>query len=266
MLDDSGNPLIDEPETPTEKLRRLRYEAQELEEQLEADAAESTKAKEARRSLEDEEHDEESEYEAVDDLPRRDDADKTKPPPNRRRRKKPQVDENGELSPAVLLKQLKRLRNGLNGISLSENSVTGEYSSSEASSEARNKDLLKKLSMMKSHAISSDEKLDAPLSHASMSTSKSSLSQFDTRIDLLEKYVGTNEADIDEVCSFTLIKSCLSALLSNEADHALSIVATVSAITAALAYESDSPRASAAPPHPTASSGYCCTASQDSCH
>lgn len=201
MLDDDGNPLIDEPETPTEKLRRLRYEAQELEEQLEAEAAEKAKAREA-AGIEIDGGDGgdggESEYEPVDDLPRRDDADKTKPPPSRRRRKKPQADANGELSPAVLLKQLKRLRSSLSGISISESI---EDSSNEMSSEARSKDLLRKLSQIRSHTFNSTETVDGSETQATASPTISSLSQFDTRLDLLEKYVGTNEADVDEVCT-----------------------------------------------------------------
>lgn len=206
MLDDEGNPLVDEPETPTEKLRRLRYEAEELEEQLEAEAAEKAKMKNNADSLGENDEEEEDEYEQIDDLPRRDDADKTKPPRARRRRKKPQSDENGELSPAVLLKQLKRLRNGLGAIQFSESNPTSEPLANGSSSDGKTKELLHKLSNIRAQTISTETNDHDTTSQPITSTSKASLSQLDSRLDLLEKYVGTNEADVDEVCC-TLFKS-----------------------------------------------------------
>lgn len=201
MLDDEGDPLIDEPETPTEKLRRLRYEAEELEAQLEADEAEKARTRQihatsAGDSGEQQQHDDE--YEQIDDLPRRDDADKTKPPPSRRRRKKAQADENGELSPAVLLKQLKRLRNGLGKMTVSEDDLKDDLTSNGVTNERKTKELLQKLGRIKAHTVDNEQNAIASTSH--VSTSNANLSEFDARLDLLEKYVGTNEADVDEVC------------------------------------------------------------------
>lgn len=206
MLDDDGNPLLDDPETPTEKLRRLRYETEELEAELEAQAVEKVKAKQRYNAntttgMEDNEESEESEYEQIDDLRRRDDADKTKPPPSRRRRKKSQIDENGELSPAVLLKQLKRLRGGLSAMSISEREALDTEQAAEDSSAAKTKELLHKLGQIKTHAINGNEETGETYQTASTShtTESTNLSQLDVRLDTLEKVVGTNEADVDEV-------------------------------------------------------------------
>lgn len=207
MLDDDGNSLLDEPETPTEKLRRLRFEAEELEAELEAQAAEKAKAKQAYNAAnpEDDNHADsrESEYEQIDDLPRRDDADKTKPPPSRRRRKKAQVDENGELSPAVLLKQLKRLRGGLSALSISEREALTRASDETEAGETRAKELLAKLGKIRSSIP--DEQITGSHGngHYLHSSETTNVSQLDARLDNLEKVVGSNEADIDEVGHFT---------------------------------------------------------------
>lgn len=260
MLDDDGNPLSDEPETSTEKLRRLRYEAQELEEQLEAEAAERARTKRAASTPSHEDEVEESEYESTDDLPRRDDADKTKPPPSRRRRKKPLADENGELSPAVLLRQLKRMRNDLEALSTSDAYSAGEGSVVEPSNEARSKELLRKLSKIGSHSASGEQHTYVAASHAAASNGSNSLSQLDRRIDLLEKYVGNNEADIDEV---RLPCVCNWHYRARNIGHADSSTLTGPSITAALACQSGALGAPVAAPHTTAASRYHLTASQN---
>lgn len=195
MLDDNGDPLLDEPETPTEKLRRLRYEAEELEAQIQAEADEKAKSRQAAGI-----DSEESEYELIDDLPKRDDADKSKPPPNRRRRKKRHLDENGELSPAILLKQLKRLRGGLAELHISEDIPPNGDGREDTANESRAKELLQKLGNIRNLEENGTSRESQGVQSASKASGTSNLSQLDSRLDALEKYVGTNEADIDEVC------------------------------------------------------------------
>lgn len=247
MLDDDGNPLLEEPETPTEKLRRLRYEAEELEAQIEAEAAEKERSRLASRENGEEST---SEYEQIDDLPRRDDADKTKPPPSRRRRKKAQSDANGELSPALLLKQLKRLRNDLSRVAMSD-SDTQEVDGLEGSANGtRTQELLQKLGEIKASSLGEEPALTNGLKQPSTpSATRTNVSELDTRLELLEKHVGTNEGDIDEVCH---------EVYRISPDWVLNLytLLPVSPATSTIARQCRSPRTSTPSPHPAQTSRY----------
>jgi hypothetical protein len=171
--------------------------------QIEAQAA-ARKGKGKANNQGDDDDEESSEYEQIDDLPKRDDADKTKPPPSRRRRKKSAIDENGELSPAILLQQIKKIRGNLSAVKLVEEEdkdYSGEASNSHAV-EARTKDLLRKLSNIKAQGFTASgapqaDKQESAKGSDSIPTFQTSI--FDSRLEILEKFIGTNEADVDEV-------------------------------------------------------------------
>lgn len=181
-----------EPETPTERLRRLRFETEELEAQLEQERV-AKKAADGHESDGDE--GEEAEYEE-NDIPIQDDADKTRP--QRRRRKKARVNENGELTSAVLLAQLKRLRGDLGNMNVASEDIAGETEGAKSAlTEAKTRDLLQKLGTIRKDGTSPEipQSLPAPRADGIEESS----SRVDERLQVLEKYVGANEAEVDEV-------------------------------------------------------------------
>jgi nuclear migration protein JNM1 len=140
------------------------------------------------------------------ELPRRDDADKTRPKGLARRKKKlPQVNEKGELSPAVLLSQLKRLRGDLGGLQdgqANSGIATNDQDEEEIAGTERavqRSALLKRL--YDQTTLEGSRQDSASEGEASKLTADSgSSSRIDERLEQLEKYVGSNEAPLDEVC------------------------------------------------------------------
>lgn len=178
-----------EPETKTERLRRLRFELEELEIELEADTAAATSAG----------HDDDDgfAYEDEDAIPRKDNADKTRPLKRRKRRLVQDV--NGELSPLVLLSQLKRLQGDLSVLGLQD----GPAESGEAIvSPSQTKQLLYKLQKGTGDeatiAVAEPPKGEKKIRSVQL-PSEAGASRIDARLEVLERYIGANEADIEEV-------------------------------------------------------------------
>lgn len=208
---------------------------------------------------------EEAAYETEDSLPAKDDADKTRP--TRRRRKKAKVDENGEVSPAILIAQLRRLRGNLSRMSVgteNEDSAEGTEgtSAADAGSMARTHALLAKLGEMKD--VASIPELSANFDGNSLERSPgetvtpNSTSRIDARLQVLEKYVGANEADIDEVCvgiSFLSGKVRFAARFRSPADALHPICTDTSAASAPLEHPG-SARETTPAVYPTKASRY----------
>lgn len=135
-------------------------------------------------------------------LPRKDDADKTRP--QRRRRKKAPVDQNGELSSKTLFSQMKRMRTDLSRLD-AQSGPKEESSQGREAAEARTQRLLEKLADLKQEGMNPDLAAEnggeaSPDGKAqSTVSSEISASRFDERLIALEKYIGAREADVDEV-------------------------------------------------------------------
>lgn len=220
-----------EEETPTERLRRLTYETQELEEQLEQEAIAKKQQRQA-AGLQEDKTDDEDEWEQQEDdtLSLRDDADKTRPPPDRRRRKKKQVDDKGELSSSLLLQQLKRLRGNLNSLEQQEQQLyKGKGKGTEHGNDSQTRDLLQRLANdgMDKEGNSSSKHLMAEgdnQSSTSHSYQTADVHRFDSRLSTLEQFVGASDADADEVSSIIFDISSLSRPYSIGKLHSLTIL------------------------------------------
>ena len=201
----------EERETRTERLRRLRYEMEELENELQEEEADRNRASGSSGQAQVESVGQSAADEAADEegsLPARDDADKTRPRGRRAKKKQPQVDENGELSPTVLLTQVTRLKGNLDMLSREKDNVDNEgdldgAKDGEAGS-ARRKDLVQQLQKALSSEAASGELAGEARASESRDPSSSledrvSTSRMDARLQLLEKYVGANEAEVEDV-------------------------------------------------------------------
>ena len=163
---------------------------EELETEIEADKAAKVDG--------DEDINDGYEYEEEDVIQKKDNADKTRPP--KRRKKRLHHDANGELSSVVLLSQLKRLRNNLSALGLHDSDVeAGE--SVQGPSQTQAKELLVQLHKGRSHQISIEGEISGTGtdSRSAKDQSESSTSRIDARLETLEKYIGANEADVEEV-------------------------------------------------------------------
>ena len=204
-------------ETPTERLRRLRFEMEELEVQVEQQK-EQRKGQDSQQ-IEGEHHSEEEV------LPRRDDADKSRPV-QRRKRKPSQLDPNGELSAAVLLSQLTRMRGRLGHLDVMDANREEEEETKAlpiVNVQARTSELLKKLEDLENGALESDvaDEMHAVsaslqnLNHVSEATS----SRTDERLRTLERYVGSNEAEFDEVSNSSFFRRDLAKRSQNQSSN-----------------------------------------------
>lgn len=205
------NGLHEESETRTERLRRLRYEMEQLENELQEEEEDRKRAPgspgQAPETLPDESAADEA-ADKEDSLPARDDADKTRPRGRRAKKKQPQVDQNGELSPAVLLTQVTRLKGDLDMLSRGKDNPRDEsdlngVDDAEAGS-ARRRDLVQQLQRALSPEAGDEQRAGRARTSESGDTSSSlqdraSTSRMDARLQLLEKYVGANEAEVEDV-------------------------------------------------------------------
>ena len=189
-------------ETPTERLRRLRFEIEELETQL-------VKQNDKQDSLLQDTKDE-SEYEE-ELLSRRDDADKTRPT-RRSKKHKVDVDKDGELSPAILIAQLSRMKYNLGrlGVGMEKSDCIGDGASLQRMHEqVGTKDLLEKLKRPEHAEPPSSLASDADAGSPKFDLSDASASRMDERLETLEKYIGANEREVDEVLTSILMKACI---------------------------------------------------------
>ena len=205
------NGFQEESETKTERLRRLRYEMEELESELQEEEEGRKKVSGSSGQALETAVDQNAADEAAgeeDSLTARDDADKTRPRGRRAKKKQPQVDENGELSPAVLLTQVTRLKGNLDMLSR-EKDNSGDESDlngveDAAAGFARRRDLVQQLQRALSPEAA-NEQLAGRARASESGDAGSSLDdrastwKMDARLQLLEKYVGANEAEVEDV-------------------------------------------------------------------
>ena len=165
---------------------------EELETELEAERSAKTDA----------EVEDDFEYEEEDTIPKKDNADKTRP--QKRKKRRLVQDVNGELSSNVLLSQLKRLRNNLNSLKLQDGQA-GPSGVEAGVKEGQAKELLHKLQSGREHTAEyANEDVPDTASKGKLPADSSDFepSRIDARLEVLEKYVGANEADVEEVGDF----------------------------------------------------------------
>lgn len=184
LSNDGGQVVI--PETPTERLRRLRYEMEELQTQMEQDETMDDNVQQG-------------EEDAKPELSRRDDADKTRPVGRPKKRKT--LDKDGELLPSIVLSELQRLKRNL--VQLSEHVDTDGTSNTPGIAtdmQARSNALVQQLTTLQITADShnaSEESQSVEL--ATANGSALTPTRLDERLQLLESYIGATRTESDEV-------------------------------------------------------------------
>jgi nuclear migration protein JNM1 len=181
-----------ERETTLERLRRLRLETEELEEQLEAERARAEEDQ-ARRGGPNTAGGDDAQGEEG-----KEDGQKGTVVIGGKKR-------GGDPSPALLLAQLRYLRGDLSRLSGEAEKLaqsSGESDGSEKQSAERASALLARLGSQRSDKETSDSVV-AELRRAGVAAGgqmdPNSLGRLDDRLARLEKFVGANEADVDEV-------------------------------------------------------------------
>ncbi|KAL7009020.1 hypothetical protein EMMF5_001217 [Cystobasidiomycetes sp. EMM_F5] len=205
LSNDGGQVVI--PETPTERLRRLRYEMEELQTQMEQDETMDDNVQQG-------------EEDAKPELSRRDDADKTRPVGRPKKRKT--LDKDGELLPSIVLSELQRLKRNL--VQLSEHVDTDGTSNTPGIAtdmQARSNALVQQLTTLQITADShnaSEESQSVEL--ATANGSALTPTRLDERLQLLESYIGATRTESDE--SHPLPPPLLSTL--SKMEHQLQLL------------------------------------------
>lgn len=140
------------------------------------------------------------------ELPLREDANKTRPAG--RRKKKPLVDADGQLRPSVVLNQLQKLKGSLESLDSRASQEQAQLKSRIFTNKTN--ELLSRLNDQSLDRTANDaEDVDTPTRPRSSALRTDATSVLDDRLHELERYVGAEQSEGDEVgaLAFNLVAS-----------------------------------------------------------